>query len=70
MLADLTTLAVQTKDFDRARSLVGDAIKVTVRTETSIARQRLLTLASTLPTSGDRNTTGALRDQIISSLRR
>jgi transcriptional regulator with XRE-family HTH domain len=70
MLADLTTLAVHTKDFDRANSLVGDAIKVTVRTETSIARQRLLTLASTLATTTDRNTTGALRDQIISSLRR
>lgn len=69
-LADLTTLAVQTKDFDRAHSLVTDAIETTVRTEISIARQRLLTLASTLPTSGDRNTTGALRDQIISSLRR
>jgi transcriptional regulator with XRE-family HTH domain len=69
-LADLTTLAVRNKDFDRADSLVGDAIEVTIRTENSIARQRLLTLASTLTTTPDRNTTGALRDQIISSLRR
>lgn len=68
-LADLTTLAVQTKDFDRARSLVADAIEVTLRTETSIARQRLLTLASALTTS-DRSATGAARDQIVSSLRR
>jgi hypothetical protein len=69
-LADLTTLAVRNKDFDRANSLVGDAIEVTIRTENSIARQRLLTLASALTTTTDRNTTGALRDQIISSLRR
>jgi hypothetical protein len=69
-LADLTTLAVRNKDFDRASSLVPDAIEVTLRTESSIARQRLLTLASTLTTTTDRNTTGALRDQIISSLRR
>jgi transcriptional regulator with XRE-family HTH domain len=69
-LADLTTLAVQNKDYDRANSLVGDAIDVTIRTENSIARQRLLTLASALTTTTDRNTTGALRDQIISSLRR
>jgi transcriptional regulator with XRE-family HTH domain len=69
-LADLTTLAVRNKDFDRANSLVGDAIEVTIRTENSIARQRLLTLTSTLTTTTDRSTTGALRDQIISSLRR
>lgn len=70
MLADLTTLAVHTKDFDRANSLVGDAIKVTIRTETSLARQRLLTLAAELTTTSDRSATSALRDQIISSLRR
>ncbi|MGH3770598.1 MAG: hypothetical protein ACRDRW_04240 [Pseudonocardiaceae bacterium] len=69
-LADLTTLAVHTKDFDRATSLVADAIEATTRTEASIARQRLLTLASTLTTTTDRSATGALRDQIISSLRR
>ncbi len=69
-LADLTTLAVRTRDFDRARSLVGDAIEVTVRTETSIARQRLLTLASTLTTTSDQSVAGVLRDQIMSSLRR
>jgi hypothetical protein len=69
-LADLTILAVRNKDFDRADSLVGDAIEVTIRTENSIARQRLLTLASALTTTTDPNTTGALRNQIISSLRR
>jgi hypothetical protein len=70
MLADLTTLAVYTKDFDRANFLVGDAIKVTMRTETSLARQRLLTLAAELTTTNNRMTTGALRTQIISGLRR
>ena len=69
-LSDLTALAVRNKDFDRANSLVGDAIEVTVRTETSIARQRLLTLAAQLTTTRDRSATSALRDQIISSLRR
>jgi tetratricopeptide (TPR) repeat protein len=69
-LTDLTTLAVRTKDFDRANALVGDAVEVTVRTGTSIARQRLLTLASTLPTSTDHGATGALRDRIVSALRR
>ena len=70
-LSDLTALAVRNKDFDRANSLVGDAIEVTVRTETSIARQRLLTLAAQLTTTtSNRSATSALRDQIISSLRR
>jgi hypothetical protein len=67
-LADLTTLAVQTKDFDRARSLVADAIEVTLRTQISIARRRLLTLVAALTTTSDRSATSAVRDQIISSL--
>ncbi|MGH3808469.1 MAG: helix-turn-helix domain-containing protein [Pseudonocardiaceae bacterium] len=70
VLADLTTLAVRAKDFDRANTLVDDAIDVTVRTEASLARQRLLTLASALTTSGDPGATGALRDHIVSTLRR
>jgi transcriptional regulator with XRE-family HTH domain len=69
-LADLTTLAVRTKDFDRANALGHDAIDVTIRTESSIARQRLLTLASTLATSRDLGPTSTLRDHIISTLRR
>jgi tetratricopeptide (TPR) repeat protein len=70
-LADLTTFAVRTKDFDRANALVEDAIDVTVRTGTSIARQRLLILASTLTTSSsDPGATRALQDQIVSTLRR
>ena len=69
-LADLMTLAVRTKDFDRANALVENAVDVTARTGTRIARQRLLTLASTLATSSDPGTTGALRDHIVSALRR
>jgi tetratricopeptide (TPR) repeat protein len=68
-LADLTTLAVRTKDVDRANALIEDAVDVTVRTETSLARQRLLTLAATLTTSNDLGATGALRDHIVSTLR-
>jgi hypothetical protein len=70
VLADLTTLAVRANDFDRATALAGDAIDVTVRTETSLARQRLLTLASALATSSDPSAAGALRDHIVFALRR
>jgi hypothetical protein len=69
-LADLTTLAVRTKNFDRANALVHDTIDVTIRTESSIARQRLLTLASTLATNSDPGATSALLDHIVSTLRR
>src|SRR5262249_55313501 len=68
-LADLTTQAIRTNDFDRANALAHDAIDVTIRTESSIARHRLLTLASTLATSSDPCATSALRDHIISALR-
>lgn len=56
-LADLTTLAIRTKDFDRANALITEAIDATVRTEAIIARQRLMTLASTLTTSSNPNAT-------------
>jgi transcriptional regulator with XRE-family HTH domain len=69
-LADLTTLAIRTQDFDRANALIEDAINATVRTGASIARQRLLTLASTLPTNSNPIATSALRDHIVSTLRR
>jgi tetratricopeptide (TPR) repeat protein len=69
-LADLMTLAVRTKDFDRANALVEKAVDVTARTGTRIAQQRLLTLASTLTTSSNLSATSALRDHIVSTLRR
>jgi tetratricopeptide (TPR) repeat protein len=53
-----------------ATALADDAIDVTVRTETSLARRRLLTLASALATSSDPGATGALREHIVSALRR
>lgn len=69
VLSDLTINAAQTNDYDRATALVSDAIELTLRTETTLAKQRLLTLAATLPsTRGD--TTGVLRDHIMSTLRR
>ncbi|MBV9141401.1 MAG: hypothetical protein JO115_10870 [Pseudonocardiales bacterium] len=69
-LADLTTLAVRTNDFDRANALVEKAVDVTARTETRIARHRLLTLAATLTTSSDPGATCGLREHIVSTLRR
>jgi hypothetical protein len=59
------------KDFDRANALIHDVIDVTIRTESSIARQRLLSLASTLVTSSNPDpTTSSLLDHIVSTLRR
>jgi transcriptional regulator with XRE-family HTH domain/tetratricopeptide (TPR) repeat protein len=69
VLADLTTLAVRNNDFDRATALADNAIDVTARTKASLARQRLLTLASALATSNDPEATRALRDHIMSTLR-
>ncbi|HET9257592.1 MAG TPA: hypothetical protein VFO16_20655, partial [Pseudonocardiaceae bacterium] len=71
VLADLTIHAAHTNDYDRATTLVADAIELTTRTETTLARQRLLTLAATLSSTNERGdpTANALRDQIISTLR-
>ena len=69
-LADLTTLAVRTKNFERANTLIDDAIDVTIRTGTSLAKQRLLILASTLTTSNNPGATNTLRNHIVSALRR
>ena len=69
VLSELTVNAVQMKDYDRATALASDAIKLTTQTETSMAKQRLLALAATLP-SASVDTAGMLRDQIISTLRR
>jgi transcriptional regulator with XRE-family HTH domain len=70
VLSDLTINAAQTNDYDRANELVSDAIELTTRTETSLAKQRLLALAATLPTTTNGDPTGVLRDQIMSTLRR
>jgi hypothetical protein len=70
VLSDLTINAVQTKDYDRANALAPDAIELTTRTETTLARQRLLALAATLPSTSTAGRTRALHDQIMSTLRR
>lgn len=72
VLSDLTINAAQTNDYDRASTLVSDAIELTVRTETTLAKQRLLLLAATLPSTnnGGDPTADVLRDQILSTLRR
>jgi hypothetical protein len=69
VLSDLTVNAVQTNDYDRATALAPDAIEAASRTETSLAKQRLLALAATLPPTGNKSLT-PLRDQILSTLRR
>lgn len=70
VLSDLTINAVQTKDYDRATALVPDAIELTARTETTLAKQRLLALTATLPSTSTGDSTGVMRDQIMSTLRR
>lgn len=70
MLSDLTTNAVQAQEYDRANALVTDAIELTNRTETMLAKQRLLIVAAALPSSSKADASGVLRDQIMSTLRR
>jgi hypothetical protein len=71
VLSDLTINAAQTNDYDRATVLASEAIELTTRTETTLAKQRLLALAATLPpTNNEGRPTGVLRDQIMSTLRR
>jgi tetratricopeptide (TPR) repeat protein len=70
VLSDLTTNAVQAQEYDRANALVTDAIELTNRTETTLAKQRLLTVAATLSPTSKVDASGVLRDQILSTLRR
>jgi hypothetical protein len=57
VLSDFTINAAQTNDYDRA-----------TRTETTLAKQRFLALAATLPSPSSGGPTGTLRDQIMSTL--
>jgi len=70
VLSDLTINATQTNDYDRATALVSDALELTTRTETTLAKQSLLVLAAMLPPTNNEGPTGVLRDQIMSTLRR
>nr|WP_157527290.1 helix-turn-helix transcriptional regulator [Kibdelosporangium sp. MJ126-NF4] len=69
-LTDLTRLAVRRKEYDHAYDLVGPALSTTIRTETSLARQKLMVLATSLAASRDDAATRDIHDQIISTLRR
>jgi transcriptional regulator with XRE-family HTH domain len=70
VLSDLTINAAQAQEYDRANALVTDAIELTNRTETTLAKQRLLTVAAGLPLTSKADASGVLRDQIMSTLRR
>ena len=70
VLSDITINAAHTNDYDRATALISDAVELTIRTETTLARQRLLALAATLPpTTSKAGSIGVLREQIVSTLR-
>ncbi|WP_432847242.1 helix-turn-helix domain-containing protein [Amycolatopsis sp. CA-161197] len=69
-LADLTTLCVRANDYERARSLVDGAIDSTIRTESSLSRQRLLTLSSELASADVGSPGNYIRESIRSGLRR
>lgn len=69
-LTDLTTLCVRANDYDRAQALVDGAIDSTIRTESSLSRQRLLTLSSKLATAKVSSPENAIRDKIRSGLHR
>jgi hypothetical protein len=70
VLSGLTINAAQTNDYDRAATLLPDAIELTTRTETTLAEQRLLALAATLPSMSTAHPSSVLRDHIMSTLRR
>ena len=70
VLSDLTISAVEMNDYDRATTLVSDAIKLTTQTEASLAKHRLLALAATLPPTSSTGPASVVRDQIMSTLRR
>src|SRR5262249_33496266 len=54
--ADLATAAVHARDFEQANTLVGQSLDATLRTEDTLAKQRLQTLTRRLPKAvADRN---------------
>ncbi|MFT7841354.1 hypothetical protein Q5530_34910 [Saccharothrix sp. BKS2] len=67
ILADLATTAVTNKDYDRAGELATLSGRLTVQTETTLAKSRLLALASTLPAARN-GAESALREKIVSAL--
>jgi transcriptional regulator with XRE-family HTH domain len=69
-LTDFATLAVKANEFDRAEALVSEALDVAARTESTLARQRLLALASALPAANAGSPHGRIQDRIRSGLHR
>jgi hypothetical protein len=70
VLSDLTINAAHTNDYGQATALVSDAIELTTRTETTLAKQRLLALAATLPSTASKaSSVSVLREQMVSTLR-
>ncbi|XVV05911.1 helix-turn-helix domain-containing protein [Actinosynnema sp. CA-248983] len=67
ILADLATAAASNKDFDQAGELAEQSGRLAVKTEASLAKTRLITLASTLPTDTN-GAENALRQQIASAI--
>jgi transcriptional regulator with XRE-family HTH domain len=69
-LTDFAALAVQADEFDRAETFVAEALDVAGRTESVLARQRLLTLASTLSVTSAGSPSGRIRERIRQGLHR
>ena len=53
--ADLATAAVQACDFEQANTLVAQSLDTVLRTETTLAKQRLQSLTRRLPKAADKN---------------
>lgn len=62
--ADLAAAALQVRDYEQATAFVEHSLDTTVRTETSIAKDRLRILARTLPRQPNDARVRQLRDQL------
>ena len=69
-LSDLTTLCVRANDYDRAEALIDGAIDSTIRTESSLSRQRLFALSSELARENVGSPGNLIREKIRSGLPR
>lgn len=68
VVSDLALSAATRSDIDRADALAREAFPLAVRTEASLAQDRLLELTEVLPQGNGRDTADALRQQITSAL--
>jgi transcriptional regulator with XRE-family HTH domain len=67
VLADLATSAARGRDYDRVQSLAPRSARLAVRTECSLAIDRLWELAETLPETG-KGTAGQIKHQLVEQL--